>query len=206
MAERRGPLYAFIIAALITVPMTAIAYLDLSHQSWIEGDWGDTSPYGGQSTREVPFLEDAESVTISWEVEASQRFDVYLTQEKVDMSPFPWDEPEHIRHGIVGNDRSVEWVVDREEFGPNGRLFIIFDNTDQGDVPVAPGGVEYRESIGFTTHYAPLSRAGVWIAVVAWVVLALIGVYLYRVSRTEPEEFSQESRPLWVNEPDGPRR
>lgn len=200
MAERRGPLYAFIIVALITVPMTAAAYFDLGQESWIEGDWKDTSPLGGISTREVPFLDEAESVTIRWEVESTQRFDVYVTQDD-DASPAPWNEPEHIRHGVVGNSRSVEWTIDREEFGPGGRLYIVFDNTDHGDVPVAPEGVEYRETIHFTSHYAPLSRAGVWIAVAAWVVLAIAGAYLFHVSRTEPEEFSREGRPLWVNEP-----
>jgi hypothetical protein len=190
LAERTGLLVVFLFLLLVTMVAAVLFLITYGEEAQIMGGVERTWSYGGFSQTEIPLQDDTERVVIEVEVESDHQFDVYLVGEEPGGTDFILGDPETVRQGVAGNGSTVEWEVNRDDFGPDGLIFIL-DNTDTGEVPLAPEGTAYQETIHITSYRSIFAYPVVWLLVVFAISTVMVGVYTVWLARNEPDEFTQ---------------
>jgi hypothetical protein len=129
--------------------------------------------------------ERARSVNIQLEYHAEDEFEIWLipTEGADDLGPFFMGPPENIRHAVVGNNE-VEWTVDRDEFGDMG-LTLVEENMFWGAIGAegSQNTIRFRSERTVTSNLSLLERVPFWIALVAWLILAVLFLYYSRMPK-----------------------
>ena len=190
MAERGSLIVIFVFMLLIPTGFAYVVYQNISTEGVIEGGPSTTWELGGFGYTQIPVDDDDARAVITVEVESTYRFDVYLFEERPDSIWNLQHGPDAIREGLVGDGRSVEWSVDMDEYGTEG-LWVVLDNTDHGEVPVAPGGTIYTETIRIDYYRSLWEMPEFWVLVLLMVLATVVGLFLLHIARTETDEFAE---------------
>ena len=203
MAERSALIGILVIMLIFTAVVTFFFFISYGEDLTIESDTRETWALGGYGHMEIPLEDDTERVVIVVEVESDHQFDVYLLGEEPGGADFIMRVPESVRQGLVGDGLVVEWEVSRDEFGPDGLIFIL-ENTDAGEAPIAPEGTTYQKTVHITNYPMLIAYPLTCVLVAAIILTIIVGFYLFWLAKNEPYEFAKNPEPYGTYE--GPHR